>query len=431
MRIELAPLTLNHPQGSNGMLGCTKTTEHILMLRSDPFIGENFRMHVLIVPSWYPRNHADVSGSFFREQAIALAKHGCRVGVIYPELRSIRNWRSLFSTPSGVYVEKDEGVHTYRSRGMNWFPRTVGPRSKLFAYHGDLLFERYVKENGIPDIVHVQSLLYGGIIADKIYKRYGVPFVVTEHSSAFARKLVSRKELNLAKEVAINASRCFAVSQPFAKLLDKILNLKGGRWEEMPNIVRDEFIKFPISRNDRKYFEFINIALMVKGKRQDILISAFSEVCKSNPNVKLTLGGDGKERSLLEELARVLGVAEKVTFTGLMSREQVLLAMSAADAFVLSSSYETFGVVVVEALALGKPVIATRCGGPESILHEGDGILVPVDDVNGLADAMRQLMINFRDYDSERIRSACSDRFSETAIASRLKQVYKEIVYQA
>lgn len=386
-------------------------------------------MHVLIIPSWYPRQPGDINGCFFRDQAIALRKHGCKVGVIYPELRSLRNWRSIFSGQNGISVEQDEGVSTYRSRGMNWFPRTIVPASKLFVWHGCRLYHRYVAEKGVPDIVHVHSLLYAGSVAAEISRKYAVPFVVTEHSSAFSREMVSAKGLFIAKNSSSVASKKFAVSGAFASLLNNRIGSGNSPWEEIPNIVNEQFLKNKLpSKKDITNFEFINIAFMNENKRQDNILHAFAQTCKSYPNVRLTIGGDGTERRKLEQLAHDLGVAEKVKFTGLLSREQVLAEMAGADAFVLSSRYETFGVVVIEALALGKPVIATRCGGPESIVRKEDGILIPVDDVNALAAAMGQMLENRNDYDPAEIRQACIARYSEAAIATRLKQVYTEII---
>ena len=385
-------------------------------------------MHVLIIPSWYPRKPGDINGCFFREQAIALRKHGCKVGVIYPELRSLRNWKSIFSEQNGISSELDERVPTYRSKGMNWFPRTVTPALKLFVWHGLRLYARYVAEHGVPDVVHVHSLLNAGPLAAEIRKKYAVPFVVTEHSSAFARRLVSVTGLLIAQNVVSTASRKFAVSSAFAYLLDKSVGSENRSWEEMPNIVNERFCSFELRPNESKNFEFINVALMTANKCQANILHAFSKISKVNPNIRLTLGGDGPVRSQLEQLAHDLGIAEKVKFTGMLTREQVLAAMAAADAFVLSSRYETFGVVVIEALALGKPVIATRCGGPESIVRKEDGILILVDDVDALAEAMIKMVENRNDYDPAEIRKACSARFSEAAIAKRLMNTYADVV---
>ena len=386
-------------------------------------------MHVLIIPSWYPRHPGDINGSFFREQALALQKHGCKVGVIYPELRSLKNWKSIFSGKNGISVEQDEGLITYRSRGINWFPRTVSPYSKLSTWHGYRLFLRYIAEQGMPDIVHVHSLLYASLTAEKILEKHNIPFIATEHSTAFARDLIPQNGLLIAKKSSKKAEKRLAVSNEFAQLLNLKIGSEKSKWEEIPNIVSDIFLnkKLP-NKKTENHFEFINIALMDKKKNQDNIILAFAQLCETHSKLSLTIGGNGPEKSKLEALTRELGISEKVKFPGLLTREQVLKSMAAADAFILASRYETFGVVVIEALALGKPVIATRCGGPESIVRDEDGILVPVDDVDALKNAMHYLIQNKNKYDPQEIRQSCSNRFSERAVAERLKEIYAKII---
>jgi glycosyltransferase involved in cell wall biosynthesis len=385
-------------------------------------------MHVLIIPSWYPRDPSDVNGSFFREQAIALNKNGCKVGVIHPELRSLRAWRSVLSGGRGIACELDQGVPTYRSRGMNWFPRTFSLAARLYIWHGLRLYERYVSQNGRPDVVHVHSLLFGGSIAAEIKRRYEVPFVVTEHSSAFARGMISRRGLAAARASCAHATRKFAVSGELAKLLDAVLGTAPPRWEYLPNAVSEGFTTYPMPEKEAKAeFRFINVGLMNENKGQASLLYAFAETLDSHPDARLTVVGDGPERNRLEELVRTLGLHGKVTFTGLLSRDMVRLEMAAADALVLSSRYETFGLVIIEALGLGKPVVSTRCGGPDSIVEGLDGILVPKDDVRSLAAAMSKMCSERNLYDASAIRASCIARFSEEAITSKLKNCYGSI----
>jgi glycosyltransferase involved in cell wall biosynthesis len=92
--------------------------------------------------------------------------------------------------------------------------------------------------------------------------------------------------------------------------------------------------------------------------------------------------------------------------------------------FVLSSLVETFGVVVAEALAMGVPVVATRSGGPESIVGADDGLLVPPGDELALADAMAVMVETRGDYNADLIRKRCIDRFSGAAVADALSGIY-------
>jgi glycosyltransferase involved in cell wall biosynthesis len=90
----------------------------------------------------------------------------------------------------------------------------------------------------------------------------------------------------------------------------------------------------------------------------------------------------------------------------------------------LPSRSETFGVVYVEAIACGKPVLATRCGGPESIVTAENGLLVDTGDVDALAGAMRTMTATARSYDAHAIRRQFLERFSRAAVVDRLEDVY-------
>jgi glycosyltransferase involved in cell wall biosynthesis len=384
-------------------------------------------MHALIIPSWYPAEPGDIGGSFFREQALALRKSGCKVGVIYPQLRSLRDWRSILVGKSGPEFEDDEGVATFRWHGTNWFPRMPSASRRAWIRLGLVLFKKYVEHHGTPDVIHAHSILNGGVLASEIRKKHDVPYVITEHSTAFARNLISPSDIEVARRASGSASMRFAVSPEFSTLLNRKLSDVNGGWDVMPNIVKQEFLEFPLpSRKTAKEFTFSNVALMDDKKRQKNIVLAFSMAFKERRDVRLIIGGDGPEMHALVKLAANCGTSDQVSFPGILSRDQVTEKVAAADAFVLASRYETFGVVVIEALALGKPVVATRCGGPESIVREEDGLLVPVDDVPSLAAAMQHIYQYRHTYDEKKIRASCGERFGESAIAERLIQVYGE-----
>ncbi|HGN1047542.1 TPA: glycosyltransferase [Pseudomonas aeruginosa] len=387
-------------------------------------------LHILIIPSWYPEYPGDINGSFFKEQAEALAKHGCKVGVIYPQLRSLRNWRGVLKGESGLSHEVENGIPTYRWHGVNWFPRIAKLNGCLWELHGAKLYEKYVDEHGKPDIIHAHSLLYAGHLASKISEKSGIPFVVTEHSSAYARGLYNKSQIALAQTVAPKAGARIAVSTEFTKLLSKLFTCENNDWEYIPNIVNQDFFDRSLDQKneDEDSFVFLNVAMLDRNKDQATLLKAFSKAYANNDKLRLRIGGDGPCREELESLSEELGISDSVTFLGKLSRSQVIDEIQASDAFVLSSIYETFGVVVVEAMALGKPVISTSCGGPESIVSKETGILVPTTYADKLGHAMISLFHNRHKYDQQSIRNYCYSRFSEESVVSSLKGVYQSLV---
>ena len=102
--------------------------------------------------------------------------------------------------------------------------------------------------------------------------------------------------------------------------------------------------------------------------------------------------------------------------------------MSESDCFVLASRRETFGVAYIEAMAMGLPVIATKCGGPEDFVTNENGILVPVDDIDKLKEALIKMHQNIDLYDREKISSSTRESFAPSTIAKHLIEVYKNVI---
>ena len=122
-------------------------------------------------------------------------------------------------------------------------------------------------------------------------------------------------------------------------------------------------------------------------KSLDVALEAVAEL----PEVWLVVAGDGPDRGTLERRARELGVDGRARFLGSVPRDGVLRLFRAADASVLSSSWENLRRTVLEALAVGSPVIATSVGGVPEVVRDGEnGLLVPARDPQALADAIRR-----------------------------------------
>lgn len=384
-------------------------------------------LHILIIPSWYPRTPTDIGGSFFREQAIALKKQGHKVGVITPCLRSLRDWKNIFKH-YGIAHEVDEGVPTLRFHTVNFTPRIERLAEQVWVYFGLKLFSKYIKQYGKPDIIHVHSLDKGAFLAFDIYKKFGIPYVVTEHSSAFARNLIAIEKKQRLHKTVVAANSTIAVSQPFTKLLNR--SFASSNWIYVPNMVSDHFFKVAIESTveQKKEFTFLSVCFLTENKRIDLLIKAFAKLVVNNENIRLEIGGDGICKPALESLVLQLGLTDKVKFLGALTREQVLNHMQNADAFVLASEYETFGVVLVEAFALGKPVIATRCGGPESIVTDAVGVLVAKNSVEALCDGMAQVYQQRHTYNATEIKTYCYEHFSEVAVTTKLTEIYQHVL---
>jgi glycosyltransferase involved in cell wall biosynthesis len=138
----------------------------------------------------------------------------------------------------------------------------------------------------------------------------------------------------------------------------------------------------------------------------------------------LDIVGDGELRKGCECAVSRLGIAEKITFHGLKTKQEVAEFMRKADIFVLPSILETFSVVTIEALAVGLPVIATRCGGPEEIITRDVGLLVPAKDVAALCEGIDYMLSNLKHFSAEHISNYSVSLFSLERIGEQFHAIY-------
>ena len=151
----------------------------------------------------------------------------------------------------------------------------------------------------------------------------------------------------------------------------------------------------------------MNVAHLDKKKNQAGLIKSFAEKFAGNTKYQLVIAGDGPEKENLHTQIDKLKVSDQVILFGRASRKDVLSLMQKANCFVLPSHYETFGVVLIEAMSCGLPVLSTKSGGPESIITSNDyGFLC---DENELADMLEKIAV--KEFDSVEIRNYVMNSF--------------------
>jgi len=173
-------------------------------------------------------------------------------------------------------------------------------------------------------------------------------------------------------------------------------------------------------------FRFLTVGSLGEKKGHKDLINAFAATFPDRSDVKLEIVGGGPLRGELLALSERTGVGDRVTLSGELVRLDVVSRMQACDAFVLSSHHETFGVVLAEAMACGKPCVATVCGGPEHIINDRNGILVPSGNQASLATAMSTMIETIDDYDGAAIRAECLSRYGADRLVERLEDLYCE-----
>lgn len=387
-------------------------------------------MNIVIIPAFFQTKSRKTLGSFFLEQARALQKKGHKVTILYCDTYSIKCVKDWFAY-SEEKSEIIEGIQIYRNRCFCPLKHGIEGHREAFANGIQKLYDQYMKGNK-PDIIHAHCCVWAGYAAMKLSEQIGIPYVVTEHATLFQlhRDEISEKNDKVIRKIFQKAARVICVSGAFAKLIESYrpdIDVVG-------NVVNcDAFVPRADSEKHRG-IRFLTVCYMEEEaqlykKGIDILIQAWTEVVKKYTDVKLVIGGGGSAKTKVEQWVEEQGISKYVEFTGALDRKQVIQEMQSCDCFVLPSRYETFGVVYIEAMACGKPVIAVANGGPDDFVKPFNGFLIKPG-AEELVQAFYEMIGHLTRgnyYQEEKISNYIKSKFSYEAIAEQLEAIYNSI----
>ena len=371
-------------------------------------------MRTLIIAGGYPTDRYILNGIFEFDQAKALAKIGHEVYFLSIDIRSIRRIRRL-----GSYEIEKEGVLIHNTN----FPCGRAPQWMQEVIFRTLLRKQYsilVKKHGAPDIIHAH-FLDKGYYTVKELKKTSIPIVITEHSSGVTERLINKTSYKMGCITYREVDKLICVSNALA---GQIFHIFGVHAEVVPNIVDVTEFQFNNEKRKTEGFTFVSVARLDLLKRISFLIDVFADIVKVFTNVQLIIVGDGPEKNHIMEKVTQYKIKDKVILKGQQERRIIKQIFDQADCFVLPSALETFGVVYIEALASGLPVIATKCGGPEDFVDESNGLLVEIDNREELFLAMKNMIEHIKRYDSENISKAARKKFHDIRIAKQLEMLY-------
>jgi len=285
------------------------------------------------------------------------------------------------------------------------------------------------------DLVYSFFAIPSGIVGKRLARRAGVPHVLnivggdiydpskrlSPHRTFILKMLVTR--------VVNTADRVLAISSDIKKRALEHYDIKKKIEVVLLGIVKPVFQKNSRSklRLGEKDFVISCIGRIVKRKGLEYLIQAIAELKKEN--AKLVIMGSGPELENLKKLSKKLGVEKQVMFTGFVNDAKKYQYLSASDIFALASLHEGFGIIYVEAMECGLPVIASNVGGQLDFLQDGKtGFLVPVGDSKKLTESIRKL------YSSKKLRDRIGKyntqhvkKFYIDKVAAKYGRVFKEV----
>lgn len=365
--------------------------------------------------------NSDYKGSFEFDQARALKQSGNEIYVISLDFRSVRRKRKI-----GLFWDVHEGINVLRCS----YP--LGRiNSKVFYAAGKRLFERaynaMIQKAGAVDIIHAHFLETAYVAALVLKEKLAddTPFIVTEHSSLVNDDIenLSADIVSKARYVYPKADRVIAVSDALAEKIKANFNIDC---DVVYNVMDTDIFRLTEKRedSDKNGFVFVSAGNLLPNKRMDLMIDCFYKAFQNDENVSLYVFGDGVEKHRLSALICKMNMSDRVFLMGRKSRRDIADFYKNADAFVLLSKRETFGVAYVEAMAAGLPVAACHSGGPEGFVKPEVGILA--DSEEDIINALRFIRDNISDYNRENISRYAAEICSPEVIAGKLNKIYKE-----
>ena len=377
-------------------------------------------MKILEIPSiFFPRG-----GAFCLDQAKALARRGHEVRILAcVELGITDMPKDYLTRPLGIHWQEYDGIETctFYARRL---PRLTKLNNKRWIETVMLMMEEYVSRHGLPDIIHAHSVHWAGYAAMKISERWGVPYVITEHSSRaifemeFGEGVTDCWQIPLLKEALHKAKVVIPVAEELVENLSPLFGT-DYRHSSISNTIDTDFF-VPRERDSHSCYSFVYPAVFFPLKAHDLLLESMRIVASRIGNVHLHLAGRGTDSQKMKQLISSHGLYGKVTLHGSIGKAAMRQLYYDSDCLVVPSRSEAQPLICLEAAATGLPFVGTEVI-PRSLRFPGCTI-VPIDNAQALADAMCAMVAKGCDTDPTSLYNKVKAMASPEAFARKFEE---------
>lgn len=353
------------------------------------------------------------------EFILALVSRGVKVGNLLTGELTMGNYlRKRIRGESGMHYRRHPEIRMIDNLCVHPLPlrwsRDIKARRRsniLAKAHAQV--KAYIEEEGTPDFIFHHGIFDYTYITRFLSVRFGIPYWFKEHSSQIeADRLPCNNDFETPESLREFVRGAHARFAPSAAYCHKLANIFGAPFDLMYNYLNDGYYALPLAPRKEKPFIFLNVAVMTPVKNQQLILRAFAKALKDQElDARLIIAGDGTLRDQLQDLANELRISEKVEILTFQNRNAIRTLFDRSHAFVLSSQLETFGLVLVEAMSRGIPVISSRIPGPVSLVNDKNGLLFEPGDSDDLAKTMCEMMDTYSRYDRHAIREAARFQF--------------------
>jgi len=385
------------------------------------------KLRVLVITNGHPTPAALHFYTFIAEQAKALSAK-IDINIINPVeiLLPIPRHREQLKVARGFPISlRSNGYRIYFSRAYRYFPGlNKYVVDHLMTWSAIYCIKRHRLEF---DLIHAHFAHPSGYVAAMISKLFKKPYIITVHGSDILENFIPkriaqrrRRHRNLALQ---QAARIICVSQYLKNVVIE-MGIASKKVTVIPNGIDTKAFFPATSPNGRTDIIFIGNLIELKGL--DLLIRAFHQISKKAWSINLKIIGDGPHKQKLISLATALGIVDRIQFLGPKKNSEIAQVLATARLLCLPSRQEGFGVVLIEALACGVPVVGARTGGIVDIVTSEDiGFLFEPEDVDDLALKLETALQ--KKWDRNVIRQA-GLRYSWDRIADQIIEQYQALL---
>ena len=394
-------------------------------------------MKVLIISHMYPSTFNEVGGIFVHQQVQELQRQGCEIKVVspipwtpFPIKHFSKKWKKYSEVP--VRMTWD-GIDVWYSRYLSF------PRALFFASSGQRMYRgiknvvEEIYQEFRFDLIHAHVALPDGYAGVLLAKKYHKPLIVTIHGQDLQHTIYRNTACKQAVSYVLNsASEIICVSRKLQQLSIKRLGIRD-KLIVVPNGIKpQDILSHPVefTKQQGKCLTLLSVSNLVQTKGIDLNLYALQKICKNYLELRYMVIGGGPEKASLHKLAKELGLEKQVEFLGRQAHNQVMAYMDSCDVFTLPSWNEGFGIVYLEAMANGKPVIGCQGEGIEDFVEHGKtGMLVKPRDVDSLVDALDFLLSHHEEAKDmgEQARKLVLENYAWGKNAEKTIKVYEEL----
>ena len=323
---------------------------------------------------------------------------------------------------SGLFVQKH--VETVRAQGVEVrviFSQTIPDTWRQW--------KALQREGWKPDLVQLNVIQKQGLLA----KTIGVPYIIVEHWSGYLPEngqfnRMSRFKRDLYRHIANNAERILTVSEPLQKAM-QACGIENEHWGTIDNVVDDFFFEPRVKSQESRVKTLLHVSCFdERAKNVKGLLRAAKMLSEKRQDWRLKLVGTGVDYPEVRAYADTLDIPQGcLEWTGELTPQQVADEMHRADALVLSSRYETYGVVLAEAAAAGLPILST----PVGIAEEVADLIVPQEIAQHKAGTFAEFIESI--LWNEKItnqKSKITNQFTADAIGRKLVSIYDSCLHR-